>query len=139
VKIIQQRISLTAKPRGFHLVTREIENALDIGDVRTGIVHLFLQHSSASLSINENWDPSVRDDMESFFNDVVSEEKSYFTHTYEGKDDMPAHLKSVLLGVSLSIPVTNGTFNLGTWQGIYLNEHRDHGGRRHIVATIIGE
>jgi secondary thiamine-phosphate synthase enzyme len=139
VKIIQQHISLTAKPRGFHLVTREIEKALDIGDIRTGIIHLFLQHSSASLSINENWDPSVRDDMESFFNEVVSENKSYFTHTYEGKDDMPAHLKSVLLGVSVSIPLANGTFDLGTWQGIYLNEHRDHGSRRHIVATIIGE
>jgi secondary thiamine-phosphate synthase enzyme len=139
VKITQQRITLSAKPRGFHLVTREIESAIDIGEIRTGIVHLFLQHSSASLSINENWDPSVRTDMESFFNDVVSEEKAYFTHTYEGKDDMPAHLKSVLLGVSLSIPVTNGAFNLGTWQGIYLNEHRDDGGSRHIVATIIGE
>lgn len=139
MKITQQRISLSAKLRGFHLVTREIETLLDIGEIKIGIVHLFLQHSSASLSINENWDPSVREDMESFFNDVVSEEKAYYTHIYEGKDDMPAHLKSVMLGVSLSVPVTNGAFDLGTWQGVYLNEHRDHGGRRHIVATIIGE
>ncbi len=102
------------------------------------MLNLFLQHSSASLSINENCDPSVRDDMESFFNDVVDEGKSYFTHTYEGSDDMPAHLKSVMLGVSLNIPVTKGDLNMGTWQGIYLNEHRDHGGSRRIVATLTG-
>ena len=139
MKIGQQRITLSQKPRGFHLVSGEIERQLDIADITVGIVHLFLQHSSASLSINENCDPSVRDDMESYFNDIVNEEKPYFTHTYEGSDDMPAHIKSSLLGVSISIPVTQGRLNLGTWQGIYLNEHRNHGGKRHIVATIIGE
>ena len=139
MKIGQQRITLSQKPRGFHLVSGEIERQLDIADISVGIVHLFLQHSSASLSINENCDPSVRDDMELYFNDIVDEEKPYFTHTYEGSDDMPAHIKSSLLGVSISVPVTQGRLNLGTWQGIYLNEHRNHGGKRHIVATVIGE
>jgi secondary thiamine-phosphate synthase enzyme len=138
MKIEQQRIALSHKPRGFHLVTDEIERQLDISDITVGIVHLFLQHSSASLSINENCDPSVRQDMECYFNDIVDEDTPYFTHTYEGNDDMPAHIKSSMLGVSLSIPVTQGRINMGTWQGIYLNEHRNHGGNRHIIVTIIG-
>jgi secondary thiamine-phosphate synthase enzyme len=134
----QSEIILRARPRGFHLVTSEITSQVDLSEVRVGTVNLFLKHSSASLSINENCDPSVRDDMENFFNDIVDENKPYFTHTYEGSDDMPAHLKSVMLGVSLTIPVTDGRLNMGTWQGIYLNEHRDHGGSRHIVATVTG-
>ncbi|MDX1295390.1 MAG: secondary thiamine-phosphate synthase enzyme YjbQ [Sulfurimonadaceae bacterium] len=134
----QSEIILRARPRGFHLVTSEITSQIDLSEVRAGTLNLFLKHSSASLSINENCDPSVRDDMENFFNDIVDEDKPYFTHTYEGSDDMPAHLKSVMLGVSLTIPVTDGRLNMGTWQGIYLNEHRDHGGSRRIVATITG-
>ena len=134
----QWRIALRPRGRGFHLVTSEILSQLELSAVSKGTLHLFLQHSSASLSINENCDPSVRDDMEAFFNDIVDEEKPYFTHTYEGRDDMPAHLKSVMLGVSLAIPVTDGELNMGTWQGIYLNEHRDHGGSRRIIATLMG-
>ena len=134
----QWRIALRPRGRGFHLVTSEILSQLELSAVSKGTLHLFLQHSSASLSINENCDPSVRDDMEAFFNDIVDEEKPYFTHTYEGRDDMPAHLKSVMLGVSLTIPVTDGELSMGTWQGIYLNEHRDHGGSRRIIATLMG-
>lgn len=134
----QWTVRLSPRARGFHLVTSEILSQVELSGVRRGTLNLFLQHSSASLSINENCDPSVRDDMEAFFNDVVDETKSYFTHTYEGSDDMPAHLKSVMLGVSLTIPVADGTLNMGTWQGIYLNEHRDHGGSRRIVATLTG-
>ncbi len=134
----QWRIALRPRGRGFHLVTSEILSQLELSAVTKGTLHLFLQHSSASLSINENCDPSVRDDMEAYFNDIVDEEKPYFTHTYEGRDDMPAHLKSVMLGVSLTIPVTDGELNMGTWQGIYLNEHRDHGGSRRIIATLMG-
>lgn len=134
----QWQIALGPKRRGFHLVTSEILSQVSLADVKMGTLNLFLQHSSASLSINENCDPSVRDDMEAFFNDVVDETKPYFTHTYEGSDDMPAHLKSVMLGVSLTIPVTDGALSMGTWQGIYLNEHRNHGDRRQIVATLTG-
>ena len=134
----QQEIVLRPRGRGFHLVTSEIVAKLELSNVKKGVLQLFLQHSSASLSINENCDPEVRVDMEAFFNDVVAEDKTYYTHTYEGADDMPAHLKSVMLGVSLSIPVTDGALNMGTWQGIYLNEHRDRGGARRIVATLMG-
>jgi secondary thiamine-phosphate synthase enzyme len=133
----QKSIVLRARARGFHLVTSEILSQLDLSVVSKGTLNLFLQHSSASLSINENCDPGVRDDMEAFFSDVA-DDKPYFTHTYEGRDDMPAHLKSVMLGVSLTIPVTDGTLNMGTWQGIYLNEHRDRGGSRRVIATLIG-
>lgn len=134
----QQNIKLGAKRRGFHLVTSELLSKIDVSNISQGILHLFLQHSSASLSINENCDPSVRDDMEHYFSDLVDHGKTDFTHTYEGDDDMPAHLKSAMLGVSLSIPVTNGRLGLGTWQGIYLNEHRHQGGARRIVATLMG-
>ena len=136
---LQQTISLTAKSRGFHLVTDEIEQAISIAKINVGVAHILLQHTSASLSLNENADPSVRDDLESYINRLAPERAPYYTHTYEGDDDMPAHLKSSLIGVNLTIPITNGRFNLGTWQGIYLGEHRDHGGKRRILVTINGE
>lgn len=139
LQIFQKEISLKAKSRGFHLVTNEVLSNLDeIKNIQIGTLNLLLKHTSASLSLNENCDSSVRSDMENFVDDVVSN-KSYFVHTYEGDDDMPAHIKSSLFGVSLTIPITNGKLNLGTWQGIYLGEHRDFGGSRKIVATIIGE
>lgn len=138
LQIFQKEFSLKAKSRGFHLVTNEVLSNLDeIKNIQIGTLNLLLKHTSASLSINENCDSSVRSDMENFVNDVVSN-KSYFVHTYEGDDDMPAHIKSSLFGVSLTIPITNGKLNLGTWQGIYLGEHRDFGGSRKVVATIIG-
>ena len=136
--IVEQRsIALRARGRGFHLVTSEILSRLDLSAVSRGTLNLFLQHSSASLSINENCDPSVRGDMEVFFNDLA-DGKPYYTHTYEGEDDMPAHLKSVMLGVSLTIPVTDGRLNMGTWQGIYLNEHRDFASSRRLIITVQG-
>ncbi|MEZ4694137.1 MAG: secondary thiamine-phosphate synthase enzyme YjbQ [Aliarcobacter sp.] len=138
MQIFQKEFSLKAKNRGFHLVTNEVLSNLDeIKNIQVGTLNLLLKHTSASLSLNENCDSSVRGDMENFVNDIVSN-KSYFVHTYEGDDDMPAHIKSSLFGVSLTIPITNGKLNLGTWQGIYLGEHRDFGGSRKIVATIIG-
>ena len=133
----QKEISIKAKHRGFHLVTDEIVKQIDLSAFTVGIATVFIKHTSASLSINENADYSVRKDMESFFNDIC-DDKSYFTHTYEGQDDMPAHLKSTLIGSSLTIPITNGRLNLGTWQGVYLNEHRDDGGSRKIIITAIG-
>ncbi len=139
MKIVQKEFNLKQKSRGFHLITSEILNNIsEVSNINTGTVNLFLKHSSASLTINENCDSSVRTDMENYVNDVISN-KSYFEHTYEGSDDMPAHIKSSFFGVSLTIPITNGKLNLGTWQGIYLGEHRDFGGSRKIVATIIGE
>ena len=138
MKMFQVEINLKAKKRGFHLITNEITRELpELKEITHGMANLFLKHTSASLTLNENADPTVRSDLENFFNDVVSN-KPYFNHTYEGDDDMPAHIKSSLLGVCLTIPITNGEFNLGTWQGIYLNEHRDFGGNRKIVATIWG-
>lgn len=137
---IQTSIQLQPKSRGFHLITEEILLQLkDIEKFKIGMVNIFIQHTSASLTINENADPSVRDDFESFFSDIVKENKSYYTHTYEGSDDMPAHLKGSILGFSLNIPITNGELNLGTWQGIYLCEHRNYGGSRSLVITINGE
>ena len=137
---LQSEFTLKARQRGFHLITREVEQALpDISRISVGVVHLFIQHSSASLTINENADPTVRTDMESHFNHFVPERAKYYLHTYEGDDDMPAHIKASILGANITIPITNGRLNLGTWQGIYLGEHRDYGGRRHIVATISGE
>jgi secondary thiamine-phosphate synthase enzyme len=134
--IHQETITLTPKHRGFHLITDEIEKVLGtIPKVETGLLHLFIKHTSASLSINENADPTVRQDMENFFNDIA-DDKSYYIHTYEGQDDMPAHIKASLLGNSLTIPITKGKMNLGIWQGIYLGEHRDHGGSRRIVVTL---
>lgn len=139
MKIFQKEFSLKARNRGFHLVTNEVlSNINEISTIKVGTVNLLLKHTSASLSLNENCDSSVRTDMENFVNDVISN-KSYFEHTYEGEDDMPAHLKSSIFGVSLTIPITNGQLNIGTWQGIYLGEHRDYGGSRKIVATIMGK
>ncbi len=136
----QTEITLKPKNRGFHIITHEIENAIpEINNIKIGLANIFIQHTSASLTINENVSPDVRRDMEKYFNNIVPENISYFEHTYEGADDMPAHIKSSLLGPSLTIPIKNGKLNLGTWQGIYLGEHRDYGGSRKIVITIIGE
>jgi len=135
-----QQVEITLRPhaRGFHLVTEEIVRQLPPLP-QTGLLNLFIQHTSAALSINENCDPDVRDDMEQIFNRLIRERESWYTHTLEGWDDMPAHAKSTMIRVSLSVPVTRGQLNLGTWQGIYLCEFRNHGGPRRIVATIIGE
>jgi len=136
----QTEIRLKARPRGFHLVTSEILAALpELGRVRIGMLHLFIQHTSASLSINENADPDVRADMDRWFDRAVPENAPYFEHTAEGPDDMPAHLKAALLGCSVTIPVREGRLALGTWQGVYLGEHRRDGGRRTVVATLTGE
>jgi len=136
----QVEIRLKPRARGFHLVTGEIVGALpDVKRLRVGVLHLFLQHTSASLTINENADPDVRADMERWFDQAVPEGAPYFVHTAEGADDMPAHLKGVLAGCAVSIPVRDGRLALGTWQGIYLGEHRDHGGARTVVATLWGE
>ncbi|XOB63071.1 secondary thiamine-phosphate synthase enzyme YjbQ [Campylobacterota bacterium DY0563] len=138
MKIFQKEFNLKNYPRGFHLITDEVINSLnEIKMIEAGTLNLFLKHTSASLTINENCDSSVRSDMENFINDIVSN-KNYFRHTYEGEDDMPAHIKSSIFGVSVTIAITNGKLNLGTWQGIYLGEHRDLGGSRKIVATIMG-
>jgi secondary thiamine-phosphate synthase enzyme len=136
---IQREIELDARPRGFHLVTRDIVGALpELGDVEVGLLHLLIQHTSASLALNENASPDVRRDFESYFNAAVPEDASYWTHTLEGADDMPAHIKASLLGPSLTLPVARGRLALGTWQGIYLCEHRDRGGSRSVVATLFG-
>ncbi|MDH7603411.1 MAG: secondary thiamine-phosphate synthase enzyme YjbQ [Melioribacter sp.] len=138
--IIQKEITLKAKPRGFHLITNEILNCIpEIRNINTGIAHIFIKHTSASLTINENADPTVRSDMETYFNKIVPENVSYFEHTLEGSDDMTSHIKSTIIGSSLIIPITNGKFNIGTWQGIYLCEHRNYGGPRKIVITLLGE
>lgn len=134
----QIEFELQSRPRGFHLVTREVLGHLGTLP-KVGLLHLFIKHTSASLTINENADPDVRRDMESIFNHLVREREPYYQHTLEGDDDMPAHAKASIIGPSVSIPITNGRLNLGTWQGIYLCEHRDYGGPRSIVATIIGE
>lgn len=133
----QKEILLKSKPRGFHLITDEILSQIDISSIQTGMLHLFLKHTSASLCINENCEAEVRTDLENLLNDLC-DDKIYFKHTYEGDDDMPAHAKSALLGVSINIPITNGKLNLGTWQGIYLGEHRYNGRLRRLVITIIG-
>ncbi|MEM8892933.1 MAG: secondary thiamine-phosphate synthase enzyme YjbQ [Bacteroidota bacterium] len=136
----QKEIRLPAARRGFHLITREILQALpEIAELNIGMLHVFIKHTSASLTINENADPTVRQDFESHFNHMVKENEPYYKHTYEGSDDMPAHIKASLLGASVTIPITNGRLNLGTWQGIYLCEHRDYGGARSIVVTAWGE
>ncbi|WP_340105751.1 secondary thiamine-phosphate synthase enzyme YjbQ [Rhodohalobacter sp. 8-1] len=138
--VIQHQINLSAKPRGFHLITNEILDKLpDLQEVETGMAHIFIQHTSAGLSINENADPSVRRDFETHFNRMVPEDTSLFEHTLEGPDDMTSHIKSSILGHSVSVPVTNGRFNLGTWQGIYLCEHRNSGGRRRLIVTVYGD
>lgn len=139
--ILQKEITLKQKTRGFHLITNEIFSLIpEIQSVSTGIAHVFIKHTSASLTINENADPTVRYDMETYFNKSVPEcDARFYEHTLEGTDDMTSHIKSSILGSSVSIPITNGKLNLGTWQGIYLCEHRNHGGSRKIVVTIIGE
>lgn len=136
----QKTITLKPRSRGFHLITNEIEHALpELNKYHIGLAHVFIQHTSASLTINENADPTVRIDMESHFNHFIPERQTYYLHDYEGDDDMPAHIKASTLGNSLSIPITNGQLSLGTWQGIYLGEHRDHGGARKLVITLQGD
>lgn len=134
--VTQTEIKLSEYPRGFHLITSTIFNQLPKLPA-TGLLHLLIKHTSAGLTINENADPSVRDDLESFINTIVPERHSTYTHIFEGDDDMPAHIKSSLFGAELTIPITNHKLNLGTWQGIYLCEFRNYGGNRRIVATVI--
>jgi len=132
-------ITLDARPRGFHLITRDVLQHLeDLNRVGAGLLHLFIQHTSASLTLNENASPDVRRDFERHFNVMIPEDAPYWEHTLEGPDDMPAHIKASLLGNGLTIPIAGGELALGTWQGIYLCEHRDHGGPRRLVATIMG-
>ena len=135
--IDQKEITLTPRSRGCHLVTAEIVRSLGTLP-QMGILYLFIQHTSAALTINENADPDVRRDLAEIFNRLVRERESFYSHTLEGDDDMPAHAKSVITGVSISIPITNGKLNMGTWQGIYLCEFRDYGGPRKVIATIMG-
>ncbi len=137
MEIVQTEFSLRPRGRGFHLVTDEIEANLPKLP-RTGLLHLLIKHTSAGLTLNENADPDVRTDMGSIFDRLVREREPYYVHTYEGPDDMPSHAKSTLTGATLTIPLTDGRLNLGTWQGIYLCEFRNHGGPRNIVATVIG-
>ena len=136
----QKEIILKPKSRGFHLVTGEIQRQLsEIDQFEVGLAHIFIKHTSASLALNENADPSVRRDLESHFNQLAPENARHYTHVYEGSDDMPAHIKAVLLGSSVTVPISNGRFNLGVWQGVYLCEHRDRGGRRQLVVTLSGQ
>ena len=137
---LQREIRLEPRPRGFHLVTREVVDALpELRGVEVGLCHLFIRHTSASLTLNENASPDVRRDFETWFDDAVPEDFGGWTHTVEGPDDMPAHVKASLLGPSLSLPVSGGRLALGTWQGVYLCEHRDRGGPRSLLATVWGE
>ncbi len=140
MKFYQKQIQLKPYSRGFHLITDEVVKSIpEIGQINIGQLQVFIKHTSASLTINENADSTVRSDFESHFNKMVPENEPYYKHTYEGSDDMPAHIKSSLLGASVQIPITNGKLNLGIWQGIYLCEHRNHGGGRNIVITAFGE
>jgi secondary thiamine-phosphate synthase enzyme len=137
---IQKEITISSKPRGFHSITDEVVSQFpDIGVLQNGICQIFIKHTSASLTINEDADPTVRLDFESHFNELVPENQSYYQHTFEGSDDMPAHLKASILGSSVQIPITKGKLNMGTWQGIYLCEHRNHAGDRKLVLTMWGE
>jgi secondary thiamine-phosphate synthase enzyme len=137
---LQREITLRPRTRGFHLVTGEIEDAVpELRDVAVGLAHLFIRHTSASLTLNENASPDVRRDFESWFDAAVPEDASYWTHTVEGPDDMPAHIKASLLGPALSLPVSGGRLALGTWQGVYLCEHRDRGGPRSLLVTVLGD
>ena len=137
---IQEDVRLEPRPRGFHLVTREVEQAVPgLSRLRVGLAHVFIRHTSASLTLNENASADVRRDFETWFNDAVPEDFRAWTHTLEGPDDMPAHIKASLLGPSLTLPVRDGSFAVGTWQGIYLCEHRDAGGPRKLVVTAFGE
>jgi secondary thiamine-phosphate synthase enzyme len=140
MKIYQTEIKLAAYPRGYHLITSAIEENLpEIKSMKMGLLNVFIGHTSASLTINEAADPSVRQDLEEFMDRTVKEDEPYYRHTAEGSDDMPAHIKSSLLDSSINIPVTNGRLNLGTWQGVYLCEHRNHGGSRKLLLTLQGE
>jgi secondary thiamine-phosphate synthase enzyme len=137
---LQKEIVLRNRAKGFHLITDEILSAIpEIHKIKIGIVNLLLKHTSASLTLNENADPDVRSDMLKYFDKSVRENQTYFEHTMEGADDMPAHIKTSLLGNSLAIPIADGNLNLGIWQGIYLCEHRNHGGPRRLVITVFGE
>jgi len=137
---LQREVTLRPRPRGFHLITRDVLEALpELERLRVGLLHVFIRHTSASLTLNENASPDVRDDFESYFNAAVPEDARYWTHTIEGPDDMPAHIKASLLGPSLTLPVSGGRLATGTWQGIYLCEHRDHGGARSLILTLSGE
>ena len=139
MKFFQKEIKLKARSRGFHLITEEVESQLqELKEINSGILNVFIKHTSAGITINENADPTVRKDFESHFNEMVPENMSYYKHTLEGSDDMPAHIKASLLGNSLQIPVTNGKLNMGTWQGIYLAEHRNNGGSRKLVLSLYG-
>ena len=136
----QREITLRPRPRGFHLVTGEIEDAVpELRTIEVGLAHLFIRHTSASLTLNENASPDVRRDFESWFDAAVPEDAPYWTHTLEGPDDMPAHIKASLLGPALSLPSRDGRLALGTWQGVYLCEHRDRGGARSLLVTLLGE
>jgi secondary thiamine-phosphate synthase enzyme len=138
--VIQKEITLRARNRGFHLITSEIVSQIpELQNIQSGLLHIFIKHSSASLTLNENADPTVRKDFESHFNKTIPENAPYYMHDTEGSDDMPAHLKASILGSSISIPITDGRLNLGTWQGIYFCEHRNYGGARELVLTLIGE
>ena len=137
---LQREITLQPRPRGFHLVTGEVESALpELRELRVGLAHLFVRHTSASLTLNENASPDVRRDFESWFDAAVPEDAPYWTHTIEGPDDMPAHIKASLLGPALTLPIADGRLALGTWQGVYLCEHRDRGGPRSLLVTLLGE
>lgn len=137
---IQKTLQLQPRSRGFHLITRELTAQLpELAQIDVGLAHFFIRHTSASLTINENADPDVRADMEAHFKHFVPENQSYYCHTLEGRDDMPAHIKSSLLGNSLFVPIQEGRLGLGTWQGIWLGEHRNHGGAREIIVTLHGE
>jgi secondary thiamine-phosphate synthase enzyme len=139
MNFFQNEILLSAKPRGFHIITNEILKSIpEIKNFSKGMANVFIKHTSASLTINENADPDVRTDFETHFNFMIPENSPHYLHTAEGPDDMTSHIKSSILGCSLNIPVTNGRFNLGIWQGIYLCEHRNHGGNRKIVVTVFG-
>ncbi|HKL35938.1 MAG TPA: secondary thiamine-phosphate synthase enzyme YjbQ [Salegentibacter sp.] len=139
MKFFQKEIKLKARSRGFHLVTSEVESQLEeLKEINSGILNVFIKHTSAGITINENADPTVREDFESHFNEMVPENMPYYKHTLEGSDDMPAHIKASLLGNSLQIPVTNRKLNMGTWQGIYLAEHRNNGGSRKLVLNLYG-
>jgi secondary thiamine-phosphate synthase enzyme len=137
---LQKEIFLSPKPRGFHLITHEIkEQVPEIAEFLMGTAHIFICHTSASLTINENASPDVRSDFETYFNKMVPENTPYYKHRLEGSDDMPAHIKSSLLGSSVTVPISEGRFNMGTWQGIYLCEHRNYGGSRKLIVTVHGE
>ncbi len=139
MQIFQKEIRLPSHPRGFHIITRRIvQDFKELKAIQQGLLHVFIQHTSASLTINENADPTVREDFECHMNKMVPENAPYYEHTLEGPDDMPAHIKASMMGSSVTVPITNGRLNLGTWQGIYLCEHRNRGGQRRLVLTAYG-